>query len=82
MSVKNDEPNRFVRIVSPSCTNDVNSYAWKPRNVAPAIAVAMSQNLDDPRSPCVAGLALVLDRREREHHGQRRHQQHERRHAT
>src|SRR6476620_10175616 len=27
--VKNDEPNRFVRIVSPSWTNEVNSYAWK-----------------------------------------------------
>src|SRR3569833_1608184 len=49
--MKNDEPMRFVWIVSPSCTNDVNSYAWKPRNVAPRIAVEASQILDDRRSP-------------------------------
>ena len=51
VSVKNDEPNRLVRIVSPSCTNDVNSNAWKPRKVAPASAVASSQNFDEPCSP-------------------------------
>jgi hypothetical protein len=28
VSVKNDEPNRFVRMVSPSWTNEVNSNAW------------------------------------------------------
>ena len=27
VSVKNDEPNRLVLIVRPSCTNEVNSYA-------------------------------------------------------
>ena len=27
VNVKNEEPNRFLRIDSPSCTNDVNSNA-------------------------------------------------------
>src|SRR5919204_5113354 len=49
VSVKNDEPKRFVLIDSPSCTNDVNSYAWKPRKVEPRTAVAMSQSFDEPR---------------------------------
>src|SRR5450432_1751117 len=49
--MKKDEPNRFVWIVSPSCTNEVNSYAWKPRNVAPRSAVHASQIFDDLRSP-------------------------------
>src|SRR5688572_3283414 len=56
VSVKNDEPNRFVRMVSPSCTNDVNSYAWNARNPAPRRQVAHSQSFDDPRmrSPVVS----------------------------
>src|SRR5688500_18070944 len=49
VSVKNDEPKRLVRIVSPSWTNDVNSYAWKPRNVAPRMQVAHSQSFEEPR---------------------------------
>ncbi|MND03901.1 hypothetical protein D3C83_239440 [compost metagenome] len=49
MSVKNDDPNRFVLIVRPSCTNEVNSNAWNPRNVVPAIAVAQSHSFDEPR---------------------------------
>src|ERR1044071_2181366 len=49
VSVKNVDPNRFRRMVRPSCTNDVNSYAWKPRKVAPAIAVAISQKRELPR---------------------------------
>src|SRR3982750_985983 len=49
--MKNDEPKRFVWIVSPSCTNDVTSYAWKPRNVAPRIAVDASQIFEERRSP-------------------------------
>ena len=50
VSVKNDEPNRLRRMDNPSCTKDVNSYAWNPRNVAPRIAVASSQKLELPRS--------------------------------
>src|SRR5688572_21513776 len=46
VSVKNDEPNRFRRIVRPSWTNDVNSYAWKPRNVAPMRQVMNSQSFE------------------------------------
>src|ERR1051325_11353324 len=49
VSVKKVEPNRLRRIDNPSCTNDVNSYAWKPRKVAPAIAVAISQKRELPR---------------------------------
>src|SRR5574338_795845 len=49
VSVKKDEPKRFVRMLSPSCTNEVNSYAWKPRNVAPRIQVIHSHSLEDPR---------------------------------
>src|SRR5687767_15115497 len=53
--VKNDDPNRLVLIVSPSCTKDVNSYAWNPRNVAPSSAVIQSHSFDEPRilSPVV-----------------------------
>ncbi len=55
VSVKNDEPNRLVRMVSPSCTNDVNSKAWKPRKVVPSRAVMNSHSLELPRifSPSV-----------------------------
>ena len=49
--MKNDEPNRVVLIVSPSCTNEVNSYAWKPRKTAPARAVPTSQIFEYLRSP-------------------------------
>src|SRR5436853_6098775 len=48
VSVKNDDPNKLRRMDRPSCTNEVNSKAWNPRNVAPAIAVAMSQNDELP----------------------------------
>jgi hypothetical protein len=43
------------RIVRPSCTNEVNSNAWKPRKVVPSSAVIHSQSFDDPRilSPSV-----------------------------
>src|SRR6266540_3317926 len=47
VSVKKEEPKRFVLIVSPSCTNEVNSYAWKPRKVEPASAVIKSQSFED-----------------------------------
>src|SRR5579862_5215296 len=64
VSVKNDDPNRFVWIVSPSCTNEVNSYAWYPRNVAPMSAVIASQSFDDDRilypSVGLAGAGLPL----------------------
>src|SRR5215208_6684620 len=49
--VKNDEPKRLVRIVSPSCTNDVNSYAWKSRKIVPKSAVMNSQSFDEPTMP-------------------------------
>src|ERR1051325_4190479 len=53
VSVKNDDPKRLRRMVNPSCTNDVNSYDWKPRNVAPRMHVVHSQSLEDAsaRSP-------------------------------
>src|SRR5215208_164971 len=49
--VKKEEPKRLVRIVSPSCTNDVNSYAWKSRKVVPKSAVMNSQSFDEPMIP-------------------------------
>ena len=64
VSVKKDEPKRFVLIVSPSWTNEVNSYAWKPRKVAPMSAVAASQNCDErwmrshQPAPAASGLPL------------------------
>src|SRR5438067_2048726 len=36
-------------MVSPSCTNDVNSYDWKPRKVAPRMHVTHNQSLEEPR---------------------------------
>src|SRR5215211_7455504 len=53
VSVKNELPNRLRLIVRPSCTNEVNSNAWKPRKVAPRMQVHHSQSLDDAsmRSP-------------------------------
>src|ERR1044072_1044008 len=38
-------------MVGPSCTNDVNSNAWKPRKVAPSSAVMASQILDEASTP-------------------------------
>src|SRR5687768_18113244 len=42
-------------MVSPSCTNDVNSYAWNARKPAPRRQVAHNQSFDEPRmrSPVV-----------------------------
>src|SRR5689334_3404954 len=55
VSVKKVEPKRFRLIDRPSWTNEVNSYAWKPRNVAPASAVMNSHSFEFPRirSPVV-----------------------------
>ena len=47
VSVKKVEPKRFVLRVSPSRTNAVNSYAWKPRKLAPRSAVTKSQSCEE-----------------------------------
>src|SRR5687768_18192737 len=59
VSVKNVEPNRLRRMVNPSLTNAVNSYAWKPRNVAPSSAVMNSQRSEEHTSELQSRLHLV-----------------------
>src|SRR5687768_7192759 len=63
VSVKKDDPNRLVLIVSPSWTNEVNSYAWKPRNVAPMRHVMNSQSFElfstFHQKPGLEGLGLT-----------------------
>src|SRR5512146_232901 len=62
VSVKKVDPNRFVVILSPSCTNEVNSYAWNPRNVVPSSAVVASQIREYFRSPrTTAECASTMD---------------------
>src|SRR6185437_4354715 len=67
------EPKRFRLIDRPSWTNEVNSYAWKPRKVVPASAVMNSHSFEFPRirSPrvrfgsslfCTAASASTMNR--------------------
>src|SRR2546427_266278 len=61
VSTKKVQPNRFVCRVSPSRTNELNSYTCPPRKRIPRNAVANSQIFVHLRSPrCTAASASTI----------------------